>query len=205
MVEARVPVSDVEHLARLTASGFAVVDVGVQLDAPASVLRACPDPVSRSWSVRDAAVRDCEPVARVAGEMLVTSRFHLDPRIESQLASELKREWVRNFFKGLRGNRLLVAELDGEVAGFLQVLEREGLGTIDLIAVLPVLQGTGAAGDLIKQWLRESSAITNVRVGTQISNVRSLRAYGRLGFRARESAYVLHFHGDADAFRDMQH
>lgn len=192
MVEAKVPSDRVSLVGALTDLGFWIVDTNVQLDAPAATLRAAVSP-SAAWRVRDATPADQQAVARIVVENMTTSRYHLDPRIDPQRASALKRAWVGNFFAGLRGQRLVVAESDAGVSGFLLVLESGGRGVIDLIAVDPPLRGTGVTAGLIGAWLERSSKVARVLVGTQISNLRSLKAYGRLGFRVCGASYVLHY------------
>jgi ribosomal protein S18 acetylase RimI-like enzyme len=194
LIEAKIPVADVRTVALLTSLGFRVIDTGVQLDALPAALVARAKRESWTRGVRAATPADRAAVERVAGDNLVTSRFHLDPQIEPARASGLKRAWVGNFFEGRRGDRLFVAESDRGVAGFLLVLEQDGEGVIDLIALDPILRGTGAAGALILAWMECAPALTRVVVGTQVSNVQSLRAYDKLGFRVCGASYVLHHH-----------
>jgi RimJ/RimL family protein N-acetyltransferase len=191
LVEAKVPVADVATLGQLTALGFRVIDTGIQLDVPAATLRGV---APSSLPVRDATAADREAVERVTGDNLITSRFHLDPAIEPQRATALKRAWAANYFDGRRGQRLLVVDGPSAVAGFVLALERGAEGVIDLVALDPSLRGTGALGALLRAWMERAPAVTRVVVGTQASNVRSLRAYGRLGFRVCAATYVLHYH-----------
>jgi Acetyltransferase (GNAT) family len=193
MIEVKVPADAVAQVGQLTALGFWMVDTSVQLDAPAATLLAASSSSSDAWRVRDAEPRDREAVARVVGDNMVTSRYHLDPRIDPGRASAFKRVWATNFFAGLRGQRLIVAEDARGVGAILLVLEKGDRGVIDLIAVDPALRGGGAFAGLIHAWLAGSPQIASVLVGTQASNVRSLRAYGRLGFRVCSVAYVLHY------------
>jgi ribosomal protein S18 acetylase RimI-like enzyme len=195
LIEAKIPAADVRTVALLTSLGFRVIDTGVQLDAlPAALLARVAKLERSTCRVRHATPADRAAVERVAGDNLVTSRFHLDPQIDPARASGLKRAWVGNFFEGRRGDRLFVAESDRGVAGFLLVLERDGEGVIDLIALDPILRGTGAAGALILAWVECAPALTRVVVGTQVSNVQSLRAYDKLGFRVCGASYALHHH-----------
>ena len=203
LIETRVAASDVTRMAEVAASGFRLVDTNVQLDVDAGLLRDRPaSPLA--GPVRPAVPLDRAGVERVARENLVTSRFHLDPAIDPGRASALKAAWAGNFFDGRRGDQLWVAEHDGAVSGFLQVLDRGERGTIDLVAVDPVLRGTGAAGAMIQAWVRTTPAITRVLVGTQLSNTRSLRAYGRLGFRVCETMHVWHLHAQAANIRETR-
>jgi ribosomal protein S18 acetylase RimI-like enzyme len=198
MIEIRVPVDGVQTLAVLTKQGFGLVDTNVQLDCPASQLRNLPWR-SDVWTIRAAQAADRNAVSAIATTQLTLSRFHLDPQVDARLASEVKRAWVDNFFESKRGDGLFVVD-DGQIAGFLLVLERGTLGVIDLIAVAPRIRGSGAVAALISAWLDKSPAIDRIVVGTQIANVRSLRAYSKLGFRVCGATHVLHRHsGNCDA------
>jgi ribosomal protein S18 acetylase RimI-like enzyme len=198
LVEAKLAAHAVGCAALLTGLGFRMIDINVQLDAPADTIRsaALPSIGSDIW-IRDAAAADRDSVERVASVNLVTSRYHLDPQINPAAASRFKAAWAGNFFDGTRGQRLLVAERYGAVGGFLQVLEADEVGTIDLIALDSDLRGSGAFDGLIRTWLEQSPAIGRVVVGTQVSNVRSLRSYERVGFRVRATTFVLHYHVNA--------
>jgi hypothetical protein len=102
---------------------------------------------------------------------------------------------VSNFFAGRRGDRLLVADTATGVAGFLLALEQGDQGVIDLVALDPRLRGSGALGGLVASWVAAAPGLARLAVGTQLSNVRSMRAYGRMGFRVSKTTYVLHCHG----------
>lgn len=193
MVDARVPVDAVAALASLTDLGFRVIDTNVQLDRPAADFAYAG---AAPWlSVRRARMQDRPIVERVAADNLVTSRFHLDPRIGSALGRQIKAAWVGNFFERRRGDELFVVERDGAVEGFLLVLDRGDIGIIDLIALNPSARGQGAAGALIGAWIGAAPKMRRLLVGTQIANRESLRAYGKLGFRVCDATYVLHCHG----------
>lgn len=193
MIETKVPVNAPRVLAVLADLGFRLIDTNVQFDSPAASLTLNSPP--RMISVREARIEDRPTVERIAVENLITSRFHLDPAIGPELGSRIKGAWVGNYFEGRRGNGLLVVEHKGVVGGFLLVLESGSVGTIDLIALDPALRGLGAVEALIAAWLAKVPAIERVVVGTQISNHRSLRSYGKVGFRVCGAAYVLHCHG----------
>lgn len=193
MLDAKVPTEDVAAVAALTALGFQVIDTGIQLDVNVRDVRTDVPP-GVTWRIREAAPSDREAVERVSEDNLTTSRFHLDPRIDSTAARNVKRAWVGNFFDGGRGGRLLVAEGAGGVGGLLLTLEQGAVGVIDLVALDPDLRGTKALAGLVAAWLDAAPGLTRLIVGTQVSNVRSLRAYARLGFRVCGASYVLHYH-----------
>ena len=197
MIDARVPVGQIEALAQLTAQGFRIIDTNVQLDCAVDALTVVTT-FSNDWHLRPARAADRGVVQELAARYLNTSRFHLDPRLGQPVGARVKREWVSNFFEAKRGDHMFVVESHAGVCGFLLVLERDSLGTIDLIAVEPQVRGTGAAGALVDAWRTSSRHLKRLLVGTQISNVRSLRAYEKLGFRVCAATHVLHRHS-ADA------
>jgi GNAT superfamily N-acetyltransferase len=149
-------------------------------------------------------IQDIEPiyydtVLDIAGSCFVYSRFHLDPAIPDRLAHAVKRAWVQSYIEGNRGERLLVALLDGQPAGFLAVLQTTVQGepcrVIDLIGVHHRYQGKGVGKALVAFLIKESGGrYSALRVGTQVANIPSLRLYESLGFRLQDATYVLHAH-----------
>jgi hypothetical protein len=194
MIETKVSVDALNTLTFLTDLGFRLIDTNVQLDRLTTGL-FLPSSLPTEVQVRDACNEDRTAVERIAAENLLTSRFHLDEKIGPEIGSRIKRAWVGNYFEGCRGDRLLVVVNNGKVGGFLLVLERGPLGIIDLVALDSALRGLGALGALVNAWFAKTSKIERVLVGTQIVNFRSLRAYGKLGFRVCSATHVLHCHG----------
>jgi GNAT superfamily N-acetyltransferase len=193
MIEARVPVEQVEALALLMSQGFRIIDTNVQLDCLCGSLTVAVT-TEGDWRIRAAQPADRGAVQDIAGMHLTTSRFHLDPRLGGRVAARVKREWVGNFFDGQRGEHMFVVDTRAGVRGFLLVLERDALGVIDLVALEPGIRGTGAAGALVDAWRAASPHLERIVVGTQVSNVPSLRAYEKLGFRVCGATHVLHRH-----------
>lgn len=187
-VQAKVPAEDVARIGALEGAGFRVVDVNVTLRREPGPLQAC-----NEVAVHDATGEDRDAVLEIAAHDYSVSRFHLDPQIPDERASEIKRAWVDNFFRGERGDRLLVAEADGAVAGFLLALATPSEQVIDLIAVASAQRSRGAGAALIAR-LIDGAPELPVLVGTQVSNVGALRFYERLGFKTARAAFVLHRH-----------
>jgi ribosomal protein S18 acetylase RimI-like enzyme len=80
--------------------------------------------------------------------------------------------------------------------GFVQVLRGKGDSlVIDLVAVRPGSRGKGLGRAMIafaaQACLGQPAPMV---VGTQISNLRSLRLYESLAFRVSAAEYVLHLH-----------
>lgn len=191
----KVDARDTRTVQTLGGAGLAIVDVNVTLDRAPGLAPAG----SGAVDVHDVRAEEHAAVLDIAGRAFQFSRFHLDPLVPRALAHRVKREWIANYLRGGRGERLLVATIDGRPVGFLAVLAAEVDGklarVIDLVAVAPEAQGLGAGTALVSAFVRVAGAVSDrLRVGTQVANATSIRLYQRLGFQIVHSAYVLHLH-----------
>ncbi len=183
------------HLHILEELGFRLTDTTVRL-------RKELDPGARQpldARVRPARPADSEAVAAIAASSFRFSRFHLDPRIPRAQADLIKARWAGNFFKGLRGDSMLVAEQAGEVAGFNLILfAAGGAAIVDLIAVAPKHQRRGLGRALLRATETARDGLKAIKLGTQLANLQSLAFYQSEGFQLVSAEHVLHHHG-ADA------
>lgn len=186
-LQTRVPTADVARVEALERAGWSVVDVTVTLSREPGI-----EPRAGTWSIDGPAAADRDALLAIAQDDYEVSRFHMDPRIPDAVARRIKRDWLAACLDGERGDRVLVAAGDDGPAGFLAVLRKPAAQVIDLIAVRAAARGTGAGRALVTHLLAESE--TTIEVGTQIANVGALRFYEALGFRARDTRYVLHCH-----------
>jgi len=194
---AKVPTRRIDQVLALTEGGFRVVDVNV-------TFRRDPNPQLMELQdagilVRDSCPGDDGPVLAMASTCFTYSRFHLDPHIPRNLANEVKRAWVESYCQKSRGERLLVAESEGKVVGFLAFLRCAGSGNeelvIDLVGVDKSSQGQGVGRNLVKSFMNCAvGRDLKLRVGTQVANIPSIRLYESLGFCTSETSYVLHAH-----------
>jgi len=122
------------------------------------------------------------------------SRFHLDPAIEDRVSNEIKAQWARNYFRGDRGNQMVVSEKDGQVTGFLQLLYNADTLIIDLIAVSKENRNKNIASEMINFAENKLEGFTKIRVGTQAANIPSIGLYEKLGFSINYMKYVFHYH-----------
>ncbi|MHC4992009.1 MAG: GNAT family N-acetyltransferase, partial [Planctomycetota bacterium] len=106
--------------------------------------------------------------------------------------------WAGNYFRGERGDDLVVADTDGRCAGFLLALHVGDALVIDLVAVDDRWRGRGLVGDMTRLACLRRAGARVLRVGTQVANIPALRAYIRLGFTVVQCRYVLHFHLEAE-------
>jgi GNAT superfamily N-acetyltransferase len=196
---AKLGTTDVGRLSVLTTLGFHVVDVNLTLERRPESDGGRP----AATRLRDAEPRDADAVLAIAESCFICSRFHLDPEFPDAIANRIKREWVRSYLEGRRGERLLVAEREGKPVGFLAALQVRHQGAlarvIDLIGVATDEQGRGVGRDLVQGFITGAGRdVELLRVGTQAANIRSVRLYEQCGFRLAESSYVLHAHRSGD-------
>ncbi len=188
---AKVPVTAVSQVGTLTSAGFRVIDVNVTFERE-------PEDVSSNKNivVRDVQPEDEVEVLNIAESSFVFSRFHLDPFVSRELADKIKREWIANYIHKQRGERLLVAEINGKPVGFLAILvTNEKIGVIDLIGVDKNMQAQGIGKRLVQFHINDAAGkYSRLLVGTQIANIPSMRLYQTCGYKISNSTFVLHAH-----------
>ena len=192
---AKVPAMGMDVSLELQTAGFHHIEMALTFDWPHPTIDL--DLSRTRFSIAD----DIGNVVAIAESAFRYSRFHMDAAIPDRLANKVKGAWAGNYFSGKRGDAMIVAEANGQVAGFLQLLSgQEGAMVIDLVAVHPnaVRQGLGREmiGLAATQGI-EGSAPVRLIAGTQACNVASVNLYESMGFRLSSTQHVLHFHGPA--------
>ncbi|MDO8748060.1 MAG: GNAT family N-acetyltransferase [Candidatus Omnitrophota bacterium] len=191
-IYAKVLPASIKSIKALEKSGFNLIDTNIVLEKeifPSAQL-------VKNWITRFAVVGDEPRLEKIAGSAFKYSRFHRDPLISKDIADSVKVEWVRNFFKGIRGNAMVVALDKEKPIGFLQLINKDDAILIDLIAVDILYQGKGVASAMISFTENNFKGKKLLRVGTQIANIPSLRLYEKAGFRVKESSYIFHYHNE---------
>jgi GNAT superfamily N-acetyltransferase len=189
-IDAKVKIEDRLHLKNLIELGFELIETNIQLKRPPQYLNI-PSPTCRF-----AVPKDRTQIETIAMSSFTKSRFHVDPKISLSKANLIKKNWVSNFFNGVRGKWLVVSEVDNEVFGFTQILETSSTEIIiDLIAVDEKKRGQGIGQQMIS-YANKNCGNSNVviKVGTQLINADSIRFYERLGFLFDSASDVYHCH-----------
>ena len=192
-IDTKLAVDRLDLAGDLETHGFRLIDTNLRFGRAAGrgAMRQIPG----------VAVRSAEPPDRFGVESLArrsfqVSRFHADPQIPPDKANDIKARWASNFFKGARGDHMIVAEAAGGIVGFLQLLAPGGgLLVIDLIAVAASHRGRGIAGAMIAAAEGECGRPDRLSVGTQLANAASIALYQRNGFQLDGAQYVFHYHG----------
>ena len=115
----------------------------------------------------------------------------MDSFVGPDLGAKIKSDWAKNFFHGLRGDRLLVVEEKKKPSGFILLIEGDERTVIDLVCVNPEKQGKGLGKALLQAAETPGKWI---QAGTQEINHAARRMYEGLGYSVRETCWVLHRH-----------
>ena len=187
----KISAEDFESAKILENHGFAFADCHVVFEKN---VQAAPDNPSEAI-LREASSADEVAVTEIARNNFKYSRFHKDLKIGVDRANQLKSEWARNFFYGRRGNAMYVAVWKGKVRGFIQMIHKNDSQIVDLIAVDKCAQGIGIGRGLMLHAENEARRFNKIIVGTQASNLPSVRLYEKLGYRLTKAQWIFHYHG----------
>jgi dTDP-4-amino-4,6-dideoxy-D-galactose acyltransferase len=136
--------------------------------------------------VREGRMDDLEELRRIAADSYNDSRFYVDPNFPDERAGALYATWIAKSLEGYQGSTVLVAEVDGRVAGFSTTRESGAFAHIGLIAVDPELMRSTLAprvahsiGIALLRWADERNL--GIHAVTQGRNVRTQRYIQRYG------------------------
>ena len=135
-------------------------------------------------------------VVDIAYKNFKFSRFHLDKRLSSQKSNLIKKKWVKNYFKGLRGDKIFVQFYKKKISGFcLYKFEKTQIARIDLICLDKKFSGMGLAKDMINYSFKKLSLANKkkVVVSTQEKNSSAIKLYYSLKFSPKSIAYLYHY------------
>ena len=198
-IYAKISFDDYRILNQFQEVGFEIVELNLQFEkSTLSKTSFETGTTGVEVQVRWAANQDRSEVVEIAKDSFKYSRFHLDRNIDNKVANCIKETWAENFFKGKRGDKMAVATIDDKVVGFIQILTMGNSFYLDLVAVSGSHQKSGIALQMIEFVFEKLSYKDNCFVGTQASNLPSIRFYQKIGFKVFKSNYVLHYHGEFD-------
>jgi ribosomal protein S18 acetylase RimI-like enzyme len=193
-IGAKVETSQRDGLGHLQVLGFRVITVNLKLVCKALTVSK---KINRCRA-RLASLNDETAVRKIARQSFTHDRFHADRNIPRPIADRIKEQWAASYFEGRRGDALFVAEDESRVIGFLLAIKKECKGfIIDLIAIEEKFQGRGLGAALIlcaNDHFSSNNTGAEISVGTQVTNMNSLRFYQRAGFTPIEAYFMLHLH-----------
>ena len=190
-IHSKIPTNQLSYAHFLERSGFNLIDTNVKLNKLSGLQKG--PKLANNCKLRFTKPRDKKQVVNLAKNNFRFSRFHMDPSINNSIADSIKGEWMNNYYRGKRGDKLVVAIVAEKIAGFLLLIKDNQKLIIDLIAVDSKHRGQKIASDMIiyAESLIEHNELI---VGTQVMNIPSIRLYESLGFKMHSSEYVFHFH-----------
>ena len=189
LLSGRLSAGWIPALGELTSRGARVVDTSVELGRRLPLARQTGAP---TLTVRPGRPEEGERLADIA-QGFTLNRFHRDQRIDPAKARGVYRGWASAALEGRHGD-LLLAEVDGEVAGLATFMVADGelgVGLVALVAVHPDFRGRRVLDALMagcEKALGGSVLVTS----TQVSNGPALRAFGRHGLLPYGARHIFH-------------
>ena len=141
-------------------------------------------PAVPSSRLRDATHEDLDDIRAIARVSHRITRFYNDPNFSDERCADLYADWITADLNG-QADAVLVAEVDGRVAGYLSVLIGEdGVGGLGLLGVASACRGIGLGTELVAESLERLAAggAGEASIATQGQNIAALRLFGRAGF-----------------------
>ena len=141
---------------------------------------------------------DEKAIASIAREAFkgYMGHFHNDPKLAPEKSDSLYVEWAHNscFDENLAAG-VVVAELEGDVVGFLSIVPpKDGKGDFGIGGMSTRAQGKGIFPKLYFlsfEWLK-SQGVTWVQDKTVVNNYAELRVLIKVGMRPFNSLYTFH-------------
>jgi hypothetical protein len=191
-VDTKISTQQINKIKVLNKLNFSLIDTNVTFE-----LNNVKISKKGSATIENVDLSDENETTELAKSCFEYSRFHLDPLFDDSIANTIKEKWVGNFFTGQRGDFLFVAKIENNIAGFIQILDRDEQIIIDLIGVSSKYRRQYVAHDLMAHLTQTFPQKKIIKVGTQISNCPSIRMYENFGFRLHSSNYVFHYHSSS--------
>ena len=132
-------------------------------------------------------------VIKISLEKSSNSHYVQDKKLPLNFRNKLRFNWVKNFYKGLRGNHLVVYKKKF-VAGFLLLIKKKENLIIDLIVTKRSQVKKGIGKSLINFVCSNfSNKKKLILAGTQSNNYAAFKFYKKIGFkRTNKDYYIYH-------------
>lgn len=146
-----------------------------------------PDGCTLGWATGS----DRDDTVAFARAVEIPSRFTVDGAIPRHVAPAVREAWVDGFFNGTRGDAMVIVRCQDEVVGFLQIVDRNRVLSIDLIAVDAWMRKRDLASAMIT-FAGTRLPSERMEVGTMAANVGAMALYAKLGFVESGRGTTLH-------------
>lgn len=124
----------------------------------------------------------------------IYSRFNVDSRIGKDKFEEMYRLWMANSINKTIAKEILIYEVDGEIAGFLTLGEKNNRADLGIMAVESQYRGMGIARAFMNSadnWFGQHG-YDSMQVVTQGDNLPACSLYLKYGFLIESVEYYYH-------------
>lgn len=190
---ARTSANDLAAAHALEDAGFRLMDSILYFRRPL----ADPSPPAADF-VRLARLSDVDAVVAVAQMAFhdYPGHYRSDPRLPRELADGIYPDWARRSLtdQPTVADRVLVAEVDGEIAGFGALKFQGEVADGTLFGVAPAWRGRGVYRELLLAALDAArvAGCTVMEYSTQLTNIPAQRTITRLGFTLDHAVFTFH-------------
>ncbi|MDB5346431.1 MAG: dTDP-4-amino-4,6-dideoxy-D-galactose acyltransferase [Schlesneria sp.] len=136
-----------------------------------------------------------DDLKQLAVDSGIYSRFVVDPRFPPAKARALFEEWMLRSLDKTYADDVLVIPQANRIAGMATVVQKEGYGSIGLVAVGEEFRGRGFGEALVRAAVTYccERGIRQIQVATQSANQPARRLYQKCGFEVSKTEFVYHF------------
>jgi ribosomal protein S18 acetylase RimI-like enzyme len=141
-------------------------------------------PGDKDKRIRPCQSADTEALMALARSAHGDSRFFADLHFPRERCAALYETWIAQDCRG-SADRVLVAEWEGQVAGYISCHASAGRGQIGLLGVKSEARGRGLGKSLVAEALRwfAGRGTAEVTVVTQARNLAAQQVYQKAGFQ----------------------
>jgi RimJ/RimL family protein N-acetyltransferase len=149
---------------------------------------------SQDFDVTEVLENEIGIIEEMASRAFGYERFHIDPRINSNLANERYRRWIQNAVESDEQCLVKISNSQKNLGFFIYELRPDGTAYWHLTAVNPDLLGAGIGTAVWYAMMEHSKSLGAGKILTTISarNVPALNLYSKLNFRFAPPEITLH-------------
>ena len=194
LVISKVSAKDIHLINQLEECGFLLKDIQLTYKYELSE----PLPLIEDIRIRDAQLSDKEELYQIAINSFANyGHYFADKKLNSSQCKEIYGNWIIRSYDNKVADNIIVAEINGEVAGFLshKIHENQfryavgGIGAVspkyrnrDIFKAITI-SGINWAIERECKWVEHNVLVTNTPV---------MRSFGKLGFKPENSAITFH-------------
>ena len=153
---------------------------------------------STFYKCRNATRKDIPQLKKICLEKTSGSRFYSDKKLNKKFRESFRFEWLLNYFRGKRGNFLIVAYKEKKILGFILLIKIKNGLRIDLIVTKKTFYNKKVGVTLIN--FANNNLIKNkqkIYAGTNVHNIQANNFYKKVGFqKTKISTYNYHIHSN---------